>query len=136
MFRDDRDALLARLAALDVRQAAHEAELATRDAALAERDTRIAELEAEVVALRRELLDREATQVDAERRRTVASAPVESKRVTPGSVEAREESARLLADGIERYRAGDRHGATACFQRGLALTPGEPELLRALRRYT
>jgi len=38
--------------------------------------------------------------------------------------------------GVERYRAGDKAGATACFERGLVLVPNDAQLLRALRRYT
>jgi hypothetical protein len=137
VFRDDHEAMMARLEALDARVAAHDEQIAERDAAIAMRDARIAELEAEVVELRRELLDREAALLDAQRRRAVASKPiVDGPRHAVGSPEAREEANRLLADGVARYRAGDRQGATACFERGLMLVPGDPQLLRALRRYT
>ena len=137
MYRDDHDALLARLEALDARVAAQDEQLAERDRAIALRDARVAELEAELVELRKEAIEREATLLDAQRRRTVASKPiVEGRHHAVGSPEAREEASRLLAEGVERYRAADKKGATACFERGLMLVPGDPQLLRALRRYT
>jgi len=136
MFRDDRDALLARLTALDTRVATHETELAARDAAIALRDARIADLEAEIRTLRGDLIDREASLVDAQRRRSVESKPIESTAYPVGSAEARAEADRLLAEGVERYRKGDKVGSTKCFHRGLMLVPNDPQLLRALRRYT
>jgi hypothetical protein len=136
MFRDDHEALLARLTALDAAVATHERELAERDAAIAERDARIAELEAELRGLRSESIDREALLLDAQRRRNVDSKPISSKQFAVGTPEARAEADRLLAEGVERYRTGDKKGATACFERGLALVPNDPQLVRALRRYT
>jgi tagatose-1,6-bisphosphate aldolase non-catalytic subunit AgaZ/GatZ len=137
VFRDDHEATLARLEALDARVAAHDEQIAERDRAISLRDARIAELEAEVVVLRKELIEREAMRVDGLRRPVAAGKPiVDGKSCAVGSPEAREEAARLLAEGVERYHASDRQGATACFERGLMLVPGDPALLRALRRYT
>ena len=136
MFRDDHDALLARLAALDAAAATHGDALAARDAAIAARDRRIAELEAEVRDLRADVLDLEASVVEAQRRRRVDSPPVTSTSPPIGSLEAGHEADRLLAEGLERYRKGDKAGATACFERGLSLVPDHAQLVRALRRYT
>lgn len=157
-FRDDHEAMLARLEALDRRVAAHDAELAARDRALEEARQRIAELsrredpalaaaraqilelEAEVQRLARELVDREATIRDLRKLRGVAE-PAEPARGAavlapdPGA-DPRAQAERYLAAGLASYQAGDRAGATRLFQRGLAFVPDHPELLRAVRRYT
>ena len=126
-FRDDSDALLARLAALDDRVADFGRELAAKDAALAAAQERIAELEAIVARMQRQAGDREATIRDLERARGV-------DRDNPGDTRA--EAERCLKAGFELYRQGDTDGARAQFERGLALVPDHPELRRAMRRYT
>lgn len=128
--------MITRLEALDAQVAAHEVELAERDAAIALRDARIAALEAEVTELRATLIDHEATVLDARRRRNVESKPIESTPFPIGTPEARGEADRLLAEGVERYRAGDKHGSAMCFQKGLLLVPDHPQIHRALKRYT
>lgn len=155
-FRDDQEAMLARLEALDRRVAAHDAELAARDRALADAHRRISELsrredpalaaaraqivelEAEVQRLARELVDREATIRDLRKARGLpADEPAPGVAVPPSAGgDPRAEAERYLAAGMASYRAGDRAGATRLFQRGLAFVPDHPELLRALRRYT
>ena len=127
--------MLARLEALEASEQLHAAEIAARDRAIAERDARIAELEAEVARLGRDLIDAEALNLHAQRRRVADSKPVSS--AMPTTPEARRaEADRLLAEGVERYRAGDKTGATTCFERGLVLVPDHAALQRALRRYT
>ena len=134
-FRDDSDAILSRLAALDARVASHDQELASRDEALVAAQARIAELEAEVSDLQRALGDSESTLRDLRSQRGLGKMPVEVSYVR-GSTQAQAEADRCLAEGIALHNAGDRHEATRRFTRGLDAVPGHPELLRALRRYT
>lgn len=131
-YRDDHEAMLARLDALERLRETHDREVATRDEAIAVSRARITELEDEVSQLRRELIDREATIRDLQRRRGVAVAEPEPAR--PGE-DPRAAADRHLAEGIARYQAGDRAGALAKFHAGLAFVPDHAELLRALRRY-
>ena len=135
-YRDDHEAMLARLDALEHARTSHERELAARDETLELSRARIAELENEVSQLRRELSDRAATIRDLQRGRGVdvrePSAPEPDAPVEKDPDAAAE---RYLAEGIARYQAGDRHGAHAKFRAGLARVPNHAELLRALRRY-
>lgn len=133
-YRDDGDALLARLAALERDAAEYAATLAERDATIAAQAGRIAALEAKLAELRDELLEHAAREVDRARRHRPpppTTDPIAGTATTPA------EAADLyLAYGVERYRTGDREGATAAFQKGLSLVPHHPQLQRALRRYT
>lgn len=134
-FRDDSDALLARLAALDAQVASHDRDLATRDQALATAQDRITELESQVAELQRSLGDSQAAYRDLRKRRTGRDTPEEVS-FAPGTPEAQAEAERCLAAGIAKHNAGDRNEATRLFARGLDAAPGHPELMRALRRYT
>ena len=134
-YRDDHEAMLARLDALEQSRDGHERELATRDGALELARARIAELEHELSQLRRELGDREATIRDLQRSRGLpVRDPVKPEGARPGE-DGTAAADRLLAEGIARYQAGDRAGALAKFHAGLARVPDHAELLRALRRY-
>ena len=134
-YRDDHEAMLARLDALERLRETHDREVATRDEKIARSRARITELEDEVSQLRRELIDREATIRDLQRRRGVAVAePKQPESARPGE-DPRAAADRLLAEGIARYQAGDRAGALAKFHAGLAFVPDHADLLRALRRY-
>ncbi|HEY5934405.1 MAG TPA: hypothetical protein VIU61_07220 [Kofleriaceae bacterium] len=135
-FRDDGEAMMARLDALEQSRSSHERELATRDEALELSRARITELEKEVSQLRRELSDRAATIRDLQRGRGVSvREPSEPEPDIPRDKDPETAAERYLAEGIARYQAGDRDGAHAKFRAGLARVPDHGELLRALRRY-
>jgi len=131
-YRDDQEAMLARLDALEHSRETHDRELATRDDALVAARSRIDELEHEVSRLQRELVDREASIRDLQRRRGMA---VEEPTTTKPGEDRHATADRCLAEGIARYQAGDREGAHVKFRTGLTFVPDHTELLRALRRY-
>ncbi|MEO8703052.1 MAG: hypothetical protein ABI867_23605 [Kofleriaceae bacterium] len=128
-YRDDGEAMLARLSAL-------ETEIAGHADAIALRDRRIDDLELQVERLRSLLDDAEAELVDLKRRHKITPTLPDGPVLIPSSPEARIEAERCLVEGVVRYGKGDRSGAATLFERGLALVPGHAELLRAQRRYS
>lgn len=134
-YRDDADAMLERLHALEVRVAVHHDVVAARDTTIAALRDRVAELETEVARMSRDLLDREATIRDLQRIRGVSVSPPRDA-IAATAQSPQEAAARYLAEGLDRYRRGDRSGAVAAFQKGLAQVPDHAELQRALRRYS